>query len=57
MAQYKVESPLLDGFAVGDTVTESDFAEGINVDALVDGGFLSPVKTKTAPAPAEPVKE
>jgi hypothetical protein len=41
MAQYKVESALLDGFALGDTVSESDFAEGINVDALIEGGFLS----------------
>jgi hypothetical protein len=41
VAQYKVESGLLDGFAVGDIVSESDFAEGTNVDALVEGGFLS----------------
>lgn len=48
MAQYKVESALLDGFNVGDVVSESDFAEGINVDALVEGGFLSVAKSKTA---------
>ena len=47
MTSYKVESALLDGFTVGDVVTESDFAEGVNVDALVEGGFLSVNKSKT----------
>lgn len=56
MAQYKVESELLDGFKVGDVVSDSDFADGINIEALIDGGFISPNKTKTAPT-AEPVKE
>jgi hypothetical protein len=41
MAQYKVESGLLEGFAVGDVVSETDFTEGINIEALVEGGFLS----------------
>lgn len=41
MAQYKVENALLDGFKVGDTVSDSDFAEGINIEALIEGGFLS----------------
>lgn len=57
MAQYKVESELLDGFKVGDVVNESDFAEGINIDALIEGGFISPNKTKTAAPTAEPVKD
>lgn len=58
MAQYKVESELIDGHNVGDIVTEADFAEGINIDALVDGGFLSVTKSKTAAEKQpEPVKE
>lgn len=56
MAQYKVESPLLDGFKVGDVISASDFADGTNIDALLDGGFISINKSK-ASAPAEPVKE
>lgn len=57
MAQYKVESDRLEGFKVGDIVTESDFAEGVNVDALVEGGFISPNKAKTAAPAAEPAKD
>lgn len=56
MAQYKVESPLLDGFKVGDVITESDLGEGINIDALIDGGFITPNKTKPAPT-AEQAKD
>ncbi len=56
MAQYKVESELLDGFKVGDVVADSDFAEGINIDALIDGGFISAVKSKAATT-TESVKE
>lgn len=58
MAQYKVESELLDGFTVGDVVSEKDFADGINIDALVEGGFLSTNKSKSsADKQPEPVKE
>jgi hypothetical protein len=57
MAQYKVENALLDGFKVGDIVSESDFAQGINIEALIEGGFLSTQgKTKTTTV-AEPVIE
>ena len=56
MAQYKIESPLVDGFKVGDIVDASNFADGINIDALLDGGFISTAKSKTA-TPTEPVKE
>ena len=60
MAQYKIESPLVDGHEVGDTVNETAFAEGVNIDALVEGGFISVVgsKSKTeAKAPVEETKE
>lgn len=57
MAQYKVENALLDGFKVGDVVSESDFAQGINIEALVEGGFLSVNgKIKSTPV-AEPAAE
>lgn len=49
MAQYKIESPLLDGFTVGDLVSASDFAEGTNLDALVEGGFITLSKAKPEP--------
>lgn len=57
MAQYKVESERLEGFKAGDVVTESDFAEGVNIDALIEGGFISPNKTKTAAPAAETAKD
>lgn len=48
MAQYKIESDRLDGFAVGAVVDESAFAEGTNVAALVEGGFISPAVKRAA---------
>lgn len=57
MAQYKVESPLVDGFAVGDTVSESDFAEGTNIEALVEGGFLSATNKPKSTTADKPLTE
>jgi hypothetical protein len=57
MAQYKVENALLDGFKVGDVVSESDFAQGINIEALVEGGFLSVSGKLKSTFVAEPAAE
>lgn len=48
MSQYKIESDRLDGMALGSIVSASDFAEGINIQALIEGGFISPVTKRTA---------
>lgn len=48
MTQYKIESDRLEGFSVGAVVEESAFAEGTNVAALVEGGFISPAAKRAA---------
>ncbi len=45
MTSYMVTSNKLAGFKIGDTVTDKDL-EGVNVEALVDGGHLSTQSTK-----------
>ena len=40
MTSYMVTSDRLGGFKRGDTVTDKDL-EGVDVEALVDGGHLS----------------
>jgi hypothetical protein len=45
MANYVVTSDRLGGFKRGDTVTDKDL-EGVDVEALVDGGHLSTQSTK-----------
>ena len=57
MAQYKVENALLDGFKVGDIVSESDFAQGIHIEALIEGGFLSVNGKIKSTSVAEPATE
>jgi hypothetical protein len=44
MAAYKVSSDRFDGKKRGDQVADSDLS-GLNVDALVIGGHLEPVRT------------
>lgn len=57
MAQYKVESELLDGFKVGDVISDSDFPEGTNIDALLDGGFITAKTNKPADKQTEAAKD
>ena len=45
MTSYMVTSDRFAGFKRGDTVTDKDL-EGVNVEALVDGGHLSTQSTK-----------
>ena len=58
MAQFKVDSDILDGFKRDDIINDVDMPEGTNVDALVEGGFLVPQDKKTTkPAQAEMTKD
>jgi len=43
MASYKVTSDRVEGKKRGDTVHDSDFV-GVNVDALLAGGHIEPVR-------------
>ena len=45
MTSYMVTSDRLGGFKRGDTVTDKDL-EGVDVEALVDGGHISTQSTK-----------
>ena len=45
MNTFIVTSDKLGGFKRGDTVTDKDL-EGVNVEALIDGGHLSTQSTK-----------
>ena len=45
MTSYMVISDRLGGFKRGDTVTDKDL-EGVNVEALIEGGHLSTQTTK-----------
>ena len=45
MTSYMVTSDRLNGFKRGDTVNDQDL-EGVDVEALVDGGHLSTQSTK-----------
>ena len=45
MSNYLVTSDRLSGFKRGDTVTNKDL-EGVDIEALVDGGHLSTQSTK-----------
>lgn len=45
MTSYMVTSDRLSGFKRGDIVTDQDL-EGVDVEALVDGGHLSTQSTK-----------
>lgn len=42
MTKYQVISDRLDGKTFGDVVSETDLV-GANIDALVEGGHLTPV--------------
>lgn len=48
MAQYKVVSDLVSVAPQGKLVTEADFPEGTNFDALVEAGHLVPAKPEKA---------
>lgn len=43
MASYKVTSDRVAGFALGEIITD---VEGLNVDALIEGGHVEPVAAK-----------
>lgn len=43
MATFKVVSAKVAGLEAGKTVSEADFPEGTNIDALVEAGHLDPV--------------
>ena len=44
MTQYKILSDLISVAPQGKVVSESDFPEGTNIDALVEGGHIVQVK-------------
>jgi hypothetical protein len=48
MNQYKIESDRIDGMAQGSIVSASDFAEGTNLDALIEGGFITVASKRAA---------
>lgn len=52
MSTYKVTSDRLAGHDRGSTVTADDL-EGVNIDALVQGGHLAEQKTRKADKSAE----
>lgn len=56
MNQYKIESDRIDGMAQGSTVSASDFAEGTNIEALIEGGFITVVSKRAAEKTA-PISE
>lgn len=45
MASYKVTSDRVAGYAVGEIISD---VEGLNVDALIEGGHIEPVTAKRA---------
>jgi hypothetical protein len=49
MANYLVTSARLAGFKLGDVVTSDDL-DGVNIEALIEGGHIS---TQTAKKPAK----
>lgn len=58
MATFKVISDRLQGMQPGEMVNEADFAKGVNVSALVQGGHLEPTGTKTSKIEDKPqIKE
>lgn len=48
MARYEVTSDEFTRGKLGATIESDDLPDGINVDALVQGGHLKPVTTTTA---------
>ena len=53
MATYKVKCAKIAGMEKGKTVSEADFAKGVNVQALVAGGHLEEVTKVQAMKPME----
>ncbi len=53
MAQYKVISDSVSGAEKGKVVTESDFPEGTNFEALVEGGHLVAHRNEKPSAPKD----
>jgi hypothetical protein len=41
MSKYTITSDRVAGYAVGDTVLDSEL-ESLNIDALIEGGHISP---------------
>lgn len=50
MTSYKVLSDLISGAEKGKVVTKADFAEGVNLDALVEAGHLVAHRNEKPPA-------
>lgn len=53
MTQYKVTSDLVSGMDKGELVSEKDFAEGTNFEALVSAGHLAVARTDKPTAPKD----